>query len=107
MDADVLDAVVGAFCWSRTGQVGDRRVIALHGKTMRGARTLSRAAPHLVAAFDHTAGTVLGQGATVFHARTIVAPAQGSPVAGSGLVGSSTSAPLPHRPYAVAAGTAR
>ncbi len=61
VDADVLDAVIGAFCWTRTQVVGGRRVIALDGKTVRGARTPTRAAPHLIAAFDHTAGTVLGQ----------------------------------------------
>ena len=41
--------------------VHGRRVIALDGKTVRGARTSTTAAPHLVAALDHTNGTVLGQ----------------------------------------------
>ena len=44
--------------------VGGRRVLAVDGKTVRGARTRGsgqQSAPHLVAAFDHTAGAVLGQ----------------------------------------------
>jgi hypothetical protein len=61
LDAAVLDSVLGAWLWTRTGVVGQRRVIALDGKTIRGARTRNTAAPHLVAAFDHHTGTVLGQ----------------------------------------------
>jgi len=73
VDANVLDAVVGAFCWSRTQVVGGRRVIALDGKTVRGARTPTTPAPHLIAAFDHTAGTVLGQVATAAKSNEIPA----------------------------------
>ena len=48
--------------WTRTFTVDRRRVIALDGKTVRGARTRPDGeAPHLVAAFDHIAGAVLGQ----------------------------------------------
>ncbi len=61
VDADVLDQVIGAYMWTRTTVVGARRVIALDGKTVRGARGTRTDAPHLVAAFDHDAGTVLGQ----------------------------------------------
>ena len=65
LDAVVLDAVVGAFVWTRTATVDGRRVIALDGKTVRGARTSTDAAagqaPHLVSAFDQASGTVLGQ----------------------------------------------
>jgi len=65
LDPDVLDGVLGAWFWTRTATVGGRRVIAIDEKTVRGARTTSPSgtteAPHLVAAFDHTAGTVLGQ----------------------------------------------
>jgi len=73
VDADILDAVVGAFCWTRTQVVGGRRVIALDGKTVRGARTPTRTAPHLIAAFDHAAGTVLGQVATAAKSNEIPA----------------------------------
>jgi predicted transposase YbfD/YdcC len=64
LDAATLDAVVGAFLWTRTRVAGGRRVIAIDGKTVRGARTAARAAPHLVSVFDHASGTVLGQLAT-------------------------------------------
>jgi len=65
LDPDMLDGVLGAWFWTRTATVEGRRVIAIDGKTVRGARTTSgdgiSEAPHLVAAFDHAAGTVLGQ----------------------------------------------
>lgn len=62
IDADALDAAVGRWLWARTRVVGGRRVIALDGKTLRGARTRPDGkAPHLIAVFDHAAGAVLGQ----------------------------------------------
>jgi predicted transposase YbfD/YdcC len=61
VDADVLDRQVGPFVWTRTRVVAGRRVICLDGKTVRGARTATTTAPHLVAAFDQASGTVLGQ----------------------------------------------
>src|SRR5674476_421877 len=61
LDADLLYRVIGAFLWTRTHVVASRGVIAIDGKTVRGARTANAVAPHLVAAFDHAAGTVLGQ----------------------------------------------
>jgi predicted transposase YbfD/YdcC len=60
VDADDLDARMAGWMATRVGELAGRRVIALDGKTMRGARTHA-GAPHLVAAFDHTAGAVLGQ----------------------------------------------
>lgn len=62
LDADALDRALGMWMWTRTFTVDERRVIALDGKTVRGARTRPDGkAPHLVAAFDHGAGAVLGQ----------------------------------------------
>jgi predicted transposase YbfD/YdcC len=61
LDATVLDSILGAWLWTRTTVVGQRRVIALDGKTVRGARARDRVAPHLVAALDHHTGAVLGQ----------------------------------------------
>ncbi len=61
VDADVLAAVIGAWLYTRTGVFAGRRVIAIDGKTLRGARTRDRVAPHLVAALDHGTGAVLGQ----------------------------------------------
>lgn len=62
LDADALDAALGVWMWTRTFTVEQRRVIAIDGKTIRGARTRAGGkAPHLIAAFDHGAGVVLGQ----------------------------------------------
>jgi len=61
VDADALARVIGAWVWTRTAVRGGRRVIALDGKTVRGARRRGAQAPHLVAALDHSTSTVLGQ----------------------------------------------
>ena len=61
VDAQLLDAVVGAWMRTRVGELGGRRVIAVDGKTVRGARAAGNLAPHLVAALDQAAGVVLGQ----------------------------------------------
>jgi predicted transposase YbfD/YdcC len=61
LDADTMDALIGVWMWTATRLIDGRRVIALDGKTVRGARAAGAAAPHLVAAFDHAAGVVLGQ----------------------------------------------
>src|ERR671927_385042 len=71
VEAAVLDQLVGAFLWARTRVVGGRRVIALDGKTVRGARPGAKAAPHLVSAFDQATGTVLGQLATAANSNEI------------------------------------
>lgn len=39
LDADALDRALGIWMWARTFTVDERRVIALDGKTVRGART--------------------------------------------------------------------
>lgn len=61
LDADVLDQVLGAWICTRTRLVKGRRVIAVDGKSVRGAKRPDGTMPHLVAAFDHTAGAVIGQ----------------------------------------------
>lgn len=61
LDADRLDAVLGAWAATRTTLVAGRRVIAIDGKTLRGARGATVAGPHLVAALAHSAGVVVGQ----------------------------------------------
>jgi hypothetical protein len=73
VDADRLDAVLGAWLWTRTTQVSDRLVIAIDGKAVRGARTKTTTAPHLVAALAHGTGTVLGQVAVVAKSNEIPA----------------------------------
>jgi len=73
LDADRLDRVLGAWLWTRSEVVHGQRVIALDGKTVRGARTATRTAPHLVAALDHTSATVIGQVATAAKSNEIPA----------------------------------
>jgi predicted transposase YbfD/YdcC len=60
LDADLLDRI-GAWAATRAAVVDGRRVIAIDGKTVRGARTATRAAPHLIAALAHASGAVIGQ----------------------------------------------
>jgi predicted transposase YbfD/YdcC len=61
VSADVLDHVLGAWLWTRAVRAGGRLVIAVDGKTVRGARSAGRKAPHLAAALAHDIGAVLGQ----------------------------------------------
>jgi predicted transposase YbfD/YdcC len=61
VSADALDRVLGAWLHTRAGQAGGRLVIAIDGKTVRGAKNKDRKAPHLVAALAHGIGAVLGQ----------------------------------------------
>jgi predicted transposase YbfD/YdcC len=58
---DVLDRVLGAWLWTRAARAGGRLVIAIDGKTVRGAKNKDGKAPHLVAALAHGIGAVLGQ----------------------------------------------
>jgi len=61
VDGDLLDGLVGAWMRTRVGMLAGRRVIAVDGKTVRGAKAAGGSAPHLVAALDHGLGVVLGQ----------------------------------------------
>jgi hypothetical protein len=63
LSPDVLDRVLGAWLHTRAVQAGGRLVIAVDGKTARGAKNKDRKAPHLVAALAHGIGAVLGQAA--------------------------------------------
>jgi predicted transposase YbfD/YdcC len=58
---DWLDWVLGAWLHTRAARVAGRLVIAVDGKTVRGAKDKDGKAPHLVAALAHGAGAVLGQ----------------------------------------------
>jgi len=73
LDAAVLDALIGAYLWTRTSVQDGRRVIAIDGKTLRGARTGTQAAPHLVAALDHATAVIVGQLATAAKSNEIPA----------------------------------
>jgi DDE_Tnp_1-associated len=61
ISADRLDQVLGAWLHTRAALVCGRLVIAVDGKTVRGARDKDGKAPHLVAALAHGIGAVLGQ----------------------------------------------
>jgi predicted transposase YbfD/YdcC len=61
VSADALDRVLGAWLHTRAVRAGGRLVIAIDGKTVRGARDKEGKAPHLVAALAHGIGAVLGQ----------------------------------------------
>ena len=101
LDAPVLDQLAGAFVWTRTRVAGGRRVIAIDGKTVRGARTASKAAPHLVSAFDHASGTVLGQLATAAKSNEI--PAVRTLLAGLDLTGAVVTVDAMHTQAGTAA----
>jgi predicted transposase YbfD/YdcC len=58
---EVLDQVIGTWLHTRAAQVCGRLVIAIDGKTVRGAKDKDGKAPHLVAALAHGIGAVLGQ----------------------------------------------
>jgi predicted transposase YbfD/YdcC len=61
VSSDALDRVLGAWLWTRAVRAGGRLVIAIDGKTVRGAKNKDGKAPHLVAALAHGIGAVLGQ----------------------------------------------
>ena len=62
LDADALDDAVGAWAGRRTSPPpGGRRRVAVDGKTLRGSTAHGEPGRHLLAAFDHTHGVVLGQ----------------------------------------------
>jgi predicted transposase YbfD/YdcC len=63
VDLDALDAVLSSWLAARLprSQPGGMRAVAVDGKTARGARTDDGTQVHLLAAFDHASGVVLGQ----------------------------------------------
>jgi hypothetical protein len=61
IDPGRLDQALGTWLWTRAVQVSGRLVIAIDGKSVRGAKDAAGKAPHLVAALAHGIGAVLGQ----------------------------------------------
>jgi len=61
LDTAALDLALACHAWTRVRQVQGRTLVAVDGKTVRGARSPARAAPHLVAALDQRTGAVVGQ----------------------------------------------
>lgn len=76
VDADALDAVISRWLAARIPPpASGPRMIAVDGKTARGARGPDGRPAHLLAAFDQASGVVLGQ-ATV-HGKTNESPRSG------------------------------
>ena len=61
LDPADVDAHLRSWLCTRTGSIEGRTVIAVDGKTMRGARQGQVPAPHLLSALDHATGAVLTQ----------------------------------------------
>jgi predicted transposase YbfD/YdcC len=62
LDADAFDELAGRWAAQHTAPApGGRRVIAVDGKTLRGSGHGGEDSRHLLAAFDHAHGVVLGQ----------------------------------------------
>lgn len=61
LDAEVLDQLLGAWAMTRAAVVDGRRVFAIDGKSVRGARKKGSPKSFLVAAFDHATGMVAAQ----------------------------------------------
>ncbi len=61
LDPADLDTHLTTWLCTPTGTINGRTVIAVDGKTMRGARTGDAPAPHLLSALDQATGTVLTQ----------------------------------------------
>ena len=64
LDPDRFDNAIGAWVQQMCADVaptGRRRMLAVDGKTLRGSRTTTDGARHLLAVIDHHTGTVLGQ----------------------------------------------
>ena len=61
LDPADVDAHLRSWLCTRTGTIEGRTVIAVDGKTMRGARQGQVPAPHLLSALDHATGAVLTQ----------------------------------------------
>ncbi|ONH21894.1 ISAs1 family transposase [Pseudofrankia asymbiotica] len=95
LDADALDAALGAWAAAvTTPGEGERRRIAVDGKTLRGSRAGDTAGRHLLAAFDQCHGAVLAQRAV--DAKTNEIPALKTLLAAVDLAGAVVTADAPH-----------
>ena len=61
LDPTDLNTRLRSWLCTPTGTVERRTVIAMDGKTVRGARLGQASAPHLLSALDHAMGAVLSQ----------------------------------------------
>jgi hypothetical protein len=61
LDADWFDALAGLWTRARRQRLGGRTVISFDGKTIRGAKTRSARAPHLLSALAQGTDAVIAQ----------------------------------------------
>jgi predicted transposase YbfD/YdcC len=61
VDSGRFDAIVNAWMRLQFTMFGDQQVVAVDGKTVRGAIDSLGHQPHLLAAMDHRSGAVIGQ----------------------------------------------
>ena len=61
LDTAALDRLLGTWAITKAAVVGGRRVYAIDGKSVRGARKKGATTSFLVAAFDHATGMVTAQ----------------------------------------------
>jgi hypothetical protein len=61
LDADWFDQLAGAWTWLRCRPMNGRTVISFDGKTIRGAKTRSTRAPHLLSALVQGADAIIAQ----------------------------------------------
>ena len=73
LDGDGLDAAMAAWMATRVGQLAGRTVIAVDGKSLRGATPAGGVMPHLLAALHHGTGVVAGQRAVATKSNEIPA----------------------------------
>lgn len=64
LDAAAVDLCLAAWAFTRSRRIKGRLVIAIDGKSLRGARSHIAQTPHLIGALDHRTGIVLAQSAT-------------------------------------------
>lgn len=61
VDPDRFDAIVNSWMQLQFTTIGDQQIVAVDGKTVRGATGPDGHQPHLLAAMDHHSGAVIGQ----------------------------------------------
>lgn len=61
LDADALDAALGAWMWLRARTIGGATVISFDGKTLRGARGAAGNLPHLLAGICQATGVIVAR----------------------------------------------
>jgi predicted transposase YbfD/YdcC len=61
LDADALDATIGAWMWLRAKTIGGVKVISFDGKTMKGARDTAGKLVHLLSGICQATGVIIGQ----------------------------------------------